>query len=100
MDVLPLAVAAVPDAGLLGLHGAGHAVAVDVLGEADVGDAGRLVSDQVDVGVQQDGVDRLLGLGQSCREEQEGRRVMGPPLKGSHLQAHANTDMLTSHVTC
>lgn len=62
VDVLPLAVPAVPDAGLLRLHGAGQAVAVDVLGEADVGDARRLIPDQVHVRVEQDGVDGLLGL--------------------------------------
>ena len=70
VDVLPLAVAAVPDAGLLRLHGARHAAAVDVLGEADVGDAGGLVPDQVDVGIEEDGVDWLLPLGQSCRGRQ------------------------------
>lgn len=77
VDILPLAVAAVPDAGLLWLHGARHAAAVDVLGEADVGDAGGLVPNQVDVGVEQDGVDRLLGLGQSWRgKEHRGWRKM------------------------
>lgn len=70
VDVLPLAVAAVPDAGLLRLHGAGHAVAIDVLGEADVGDARRLVPDQMHVGVEQDGVDGLLRLGQGCRGQE------------------------------
>lgn len=69
VDVLPLAITAVPDAGLLGLHGARHAVAVNVLCEADVGDAGRLVPDQVDVGVQQDGVDGQFPLRQSYREQ-------------------------------
>lgn len=67
MDVLPLAVAAVPDAGLLRLHGARHAIAVDVLGEADIGNAGSLLSNQVDMWVEQDGVDGLLPLRQSCR---------------------------------
>jgi len=67
VDVLPLAVAALPDARLLRLRGAWHAAAVHVLREADVGDAGPLVPDQVDVGVEQDGVNGLLPLGQSCR---------------------------------
>lgn len=44
MDVLPLAVAAVPHAGLLRLHGAGHAAGVHVLGQSDVGDARRIFS--------------------------------------------------------
>lgn len=49
---MPFAVAAVPDAGLLGLGRAGDAPRVHVLRDADVGDAGRLVPHQVDVGVQ------------------------------------------------
>lgn len=38
---------------------------VDVLGEADVGDAGGILANQVDVRVDEDGVDRLLVLRQS-----------------------------------
>lgn len=49
---MPFAIPAVPDAGLLGLGGAGDAPRVHVLRDADVGDAGRLVPHQVDVGVQ------------------------------------------------
>lgn len=66
VDVLPLAVAAVPDAGLLGLAGAGPALRVDVLGEADVGDAGRVLPDDVNVRVQDGRVDRLVVLGEHC----------------------------------
>lgn len=69
MDVLPLAVAAVPDARLLRLYGAGLPGRVDVLAQTDVGDARRLVPDQVHVGVEQDGVDGQLGPGQSCRTD-------------------------------
>ena len=65
VHVLPLSVPAVPDARLLGLHGAGHAAGVHVLGEADVGHARRVLADQVHVRVQQDGVDRLMALRQS-----------------------------------
>lgn len=63
VDDLPLAVAAVPHPGLLGLGGARRAVGVDVLRHSDVGDAGGLVAHQVDVGVQDGGVDRLAVLG-------------------------------------
>lgn len=52
VDDLPFAIPAVPDAGLLGLGGAGDPSRVHVLRDADVGDAGGLVSHQVDVGVQ------------------------------------------------
>lgn len=66
VDVLPLSLAAVPDAGLLGLAGAGPALRVDVLGEADVGDAGGVLPDDVHVGVQDGRVDWLVVLGEHC----------------------------------
>lgn len=59
VDNLPFAVPAVPDAGLLRLGGAGDAAGVQVLRDADVGYAGRLVAHQVDVGVQDGGVHRF-----------------------------------------
>lgn len=64
MDILPLAVAAVPHTGLFGLAGAGSALAVDVLCEADVSDACCILADDVHVRVQDSGVDRLAILGQ------------------------------------
>ena len=64
MHVLPLALPAVPDACLLGLAGARPALGVHTLGEADVGDAGGVLADQVDVRVQDGGVDGLAVLSQ------------------------------------
>lgn len=66
VDILPLAIAAVPDAGLLGLAGAGPALRIDVLGEANVGDAGRVLPNDVHVWVQDGRVDRLVVLGEHC----------------------------------
>lgn len=63
MDVLPLAVPAMPHAGFLRLAGPRPTLAVDKLSEANVGDAGRVLADQVDVGVQDCGVDGLAVLG-------------------------------------
>lgn len=83
MDMLPLAVTAVPDTGLLCLHGARHAVAVNILCESDVSDAGGLFPNQVDMGVEEDGVDRLLGLGQCWGTE---RRHDITPLKHVCIQ--------------
>lgn len=65
VHVLPLAVAPVPHARLLGLHGLWHAAAVHVLRQADVGDACRVLAHQVHVRVQDDRVDRLGAFGQS-----------------------------------
>lgn len=87
VDILPLAVSTVPDARLLRLHGARHAIAVDVLGETYISDAGGLVTNQVDMGVEQNGVDRVLGLGQSCigRECGGGREML--KMKGNNSQS-------------
>lgn len=67
VDVLPLAVAAVPHAGLLGLHGARHAAGVHVLGQSNVGNARCIFPNQVHVRVQEDGVHWLVPLGQGCK---------------------------------
>lgn len=60
MDILPLAVATVPHPGLLRLGGPWPPLQVDVLGEADVGNAGRILPNQVDVRVQDGGVDGFV----------------------------------------
>lgn len=65
VHVLPLAIAPVPHARLLGLHSLWHAAAVHVLRQADVGDARRVLAHQVHVRVQDDRVDRLVAFGQS-----------------------------------
>lgn len=65
MDVLPLAVSAVPDASLLRLAGARSALVVDKLSQPDIGDASGVLADQVDVGVQDGGVDGLVVLSQN-----------------------------------
>lgn len=65
VHVLPLAVPAVPHACLFRLHGLWHPAAVHVLREPDVRNAGSIITHQVDVGIQDDGVDRLAALGQS-----------------------------------
>lgn len=65
VNVLPLAITAMPHASLLRLHGLWHAAPVHVLGQADVGYAGRILPNQVHVRIQDDGVDWLVALGQS-----------------------------------
>lgn len=64
MNVEPLALAAVPHPGLLRLAGPGTSRAVHELREADVGDARRVLADQVHVRVEQGGVHRLVVLAQ------------------------------------
>ena len=64
VDVLPAAVAALPDPRLLRLAGARPALDVHVLRQPDVRDAGRLLPHQVDVRVQDGGVDGLTVLSQ------------------------------------
>lgn len=65
MDVLPLAVSALPHTRLLRLAGSRPTLRVNKLSQADVSDAGRVLTDQVDVGVQDRGVDGLVVLGQN-----------------------------------
>ena len=52
VDIEPLAIPAMPDPGLLRLAGARPTLPIDVLGEADVGNASRVLSDHVDVWVK------------------------------------------------
>lgn len=86
MDVLPLALAAVPHAGLFGLAGAGPALPIDVLREADVGDARGIFANHVHVRVQDGRVDWLAILGEHCG--QAGGQALGtlkPPGCCPHL---------------
>lgn len=64
VDVLPPAVSAVPHSGLFRLAGAGTALAIHKLRQADVGDAGSVVSNHVHVRVEDGGVDGLAVLGE------------------------------------
>lgn len=66
MHVEPFGIAAMPHTRLLRLAGARPALAVDVLRQADVGDAGGLLTDQMDVGVEDGGVHRLAVFTQHC----------------------------------
>lgn len=51
MNIEPLAISAVPHPGLLRLAGARSTLPVDVLGEPDIGDAGCVLPNHVDVRV-------------------------------------------------
>ena len=66
MHVEPLGISAMPHARLLRLAGARPALAVHVLRQADVGDAGGVLADQMDVGVEDGGVHRLAVFTQYC----------------------------------
>lgn len=65
MDVLPLAVPAMPDASLFRLAGPRPTLAVDELSQADVSDAGCILADQVHVWVQDGGVNGFAVLCQN-----------------------------------
>lgn len=68
VDNLPLAIPAVPDARLLWLGGAWHSVGIDVLGDAYIGDAGGLLPDQMNVWVEDGGVNWFAVLGPHCQK--------------------------------
>lgn len=76
VDDLPFAIPAVPDAGLLRLGRAGDAARIQVLRDADVGDAGRLVAHQMDMGVQDGGVHGLAVPRPHWRRGREGAEEM------------------------
>lgn len=69
MDVLPLAVSAMPHTSFLRLAGPRPTLAVDKLSQADVSDAGCILADQVDVRVQDGGVDGLAVLSQHFQNQ-------------------------------
>lgn len=56
MHIEPFGIAAMPHTRLLRLAGAWPALAVHVLRQADVGYAGGILADQMDVGVEDGGV--------------------------------------------
>lgn len=66
MHVEPFGITAMPHTCLLRLAGARLALAVSVLRQANVGYAGRVLADQMDVGVEDGGVHRLAVLTQHC----------------------------------
>lgn len=86
VDIEPLAISAVPDTGLLRLRGAGPALAVDVLRQADVRDARGVLPDDVDVGVQDGRVDWLAVLRQYWQDTQNHQiRLMTKEGTASHI---------------
>ena len=67
MNVLPLAIPAVPHTRLFRLHCFWHSAAIHVLGEPNVCYAGSIVAHQVYMRVQDDGVDGFIAFGQSWK---------------------------------
>lgn len=92
MHVEPLGVAAVPHARLLRLAGARPALAVYVLRQADVGYAGGVLADQVDVRVEDGGVHRLAVFTQHCGGRGEGR--------ASWTLRHFKGDQFAALISC
>lgn len=68
VHILPFGVALVPDARLLRLVRVRMVLAVNVLGEAHVGDARRLLAQQMDVRIQNGRVDGLAIFAQNIFE--------------------------------
>lgn len=70
VDIQPLAISAVPNTGLFWLCGAGPALAINVLCQADVRNAGSIFTNDMDVGVQDGGVYWLAVLRQYWQNTQ------------------------------
>lgn len=62
VDILPLAIPAVPDTGLFGLASTRTALPIDVLCQADVGNAGSIFPNDMYVRVQDSCVNGLVVL--------------------------------------
>lgn len=62
VDVQPLAITTVPDTSLFRLRGAGPALTVDVLCQADIGNASCIFTNDMDMRVQDGRVDWLAVL--------------------------------------
>lgn len=69
VNILPFPIAAVPDSRLFRLHCLGHPTPIHVLSQPYVRNAGSIIPHQVDMWIQDDGVDWLVALRQSYREE-------------------------------
>lgn len=62
--IQPLAITAMPDTGLFGLHGAWPALAINILGQTDIGNTCCIITNNMNVGIQDGSVDWFAVLGQ------------------------------------
>lgn len=69
MDVKPLAFTAVPHTRLLRLAATRAALAVDVLRQPDIRNAGSVLPDEMNVRIENSGVHGLVVLTQHCRSQ-------------------------------
>lgn len=76
MDILPFGVPTMPHPCLLRLAAAWPALPIHILREADVGDAGGLLSNQVHVRVEDGGVDGLTVLRQHYDRVRNGHTLI------------------------
>lgn len=74
VDVEPLGIAPMPHAGLFRLAGARPPLSVDVLRQANVGDAGGVLTNQMHVGVEDGGVHGFAVFTQNCDNTKEQTR--------------------------
>lgn len=86
VHIEPFGVAAMPHARLLRLAGAWPALAVHVLRQADVGYAGGVLADQMDVGVEDGGVHGLAVFTQHCRDKSVQMSSLHLDLSGVSVQ--------------
>lgn len=91
VDILPPAVPAVPYSGLLWLAGAGTALTIHKLCQADVGDASSVIANDVHMWVEDGGMDGLAVLGEDWQGD-GGFRIV------SYLKLHKNINGRCSHI--
>lgn len=69
VHIKPFGITTMPHACLLGLAGAWPSLAVHVLGQADVGDTGSILTDEVDMRVEDGGVHRFAVFTQNYGDQ-------------------------------
>lgn len=62
--IQPLAITAMPDTSLFGLHGARPSLAINILGQTDIGNTCCIITNNMNMGVQDGSVDWFAVLGQ------------------------------------
>uniref|UniRef100_A0A2D4FMP6 Uncharacterized protein n=1 Tax=Micrurus corallinus TaxID=54390 RepID=A0A2D4FMP6_MICCO len=62
--IQPLAITAMPDTGLFGLHGARPALAINILGQTDIGNTSCIITNDMNMGIQDGSVDWFAVLRQ------------------------------------
>lgn len=100
VHIEPFGITAMPHTRLLRLAGAWPALAVDVLRQADVGYAGGILTDQMDMGIEDGGVHWLAVFTQHCGDRNVQVCCSYPDLVAASNSRSRSKLTETLHFTC